>query len=71
MVVFNDFAEVPTHILEHTTEYPAFYLDRNYRYLICKRGVSFDAKGSEVMTHGGMTIDEVIVPFIKIKETEK
>jgi hypothetical protein len=71
MVVFKDFADIPTQILEHTTEYPAYYLDRNYRYLICKRGISFDAKGSEVMTHGGISIDEVIVPFIKIKETMK
>jgi hypothetical protein len=68
MVVFKDFAEIPAQILEYTTEYPAYYLDRNYRYLICKRGVSFDVRGSEVMTYGGMTIDEVIVPFIKIKE---
>jgi hypothetical protein len=69
MVVFKDFAEIPAQILEHTIEYPAYYLDRNYRYLVCKRGVSFDAKDSEVMTHGGISIDEVIVPFIKIKET--
>jgi hypothetical protein len=70
MVVFKDFAELPAQILKYTTEYPAFYLDRNYRYLICKSGVSFNHKDSEVMTHGGMSIDEVIVPFIKIKETE-
>jgi hypothetical protein len=69
MVVFKDFAETSAHILEHTTEYPAYYLDRNYRYFICKHGVSFDATGSEVMAHGGMSIDEVVVPFIKIKET--
>ena len=28
------------------------------------------AKGDEVMSHGGITIDEVIVPFIKIKAVD-
>ena len=38
------------------------------RYFICKNGVSFDIKGKNVMTHGGMSLDEVVVPFIKVKE---
>ena len=33
-------------------------------------GESFDAKGDEVMSHGGITIDEVIIPFIKIKAVD-
>ena len=42
-------------------------MNKAFDYLICDVGDSFDAKGEEVMTHGGITIDEVIVPFIKIK----
>ena len=38
--------------------------------MICGVGESFDAKGDEVMSHGGITIDEVIVPFIKIKAVD-
>ena len=38
-----------------------------YEYLICDAGTSLDVSGEQVMTHGGMTIDEVVVPFIKIK----
>lgn len=67
MLVLKDFAEITNEIIEHTIEYPAYYLYQNYKYLICKTGVSFDDKDSEVMTHGGITLDEVIVPFVKIK----
>ena len=39
-------------------------------YLICAAGTSFDSKGDDVMSHGGITVDEVIVPFITIKAVE-
>ena len=48
-------------------EFPEAYLPKEYDYLVCKAGESFDNKGQTVMSHGGITIDEVIVPFIKIK----
>ena len=67
MAVLKDFAEANTLLKEHTVEYPGFYLDKDFRYFICESGVSFDSKGETVVTHGGMSLDEVIVPFIKIK----
>lgn len=70
MLILKDFADVSSEILENTLEYPGFYLDKRYKYLICKPGVSFDNKNSEVMAHGGITLDEVIVPFIKIKAVD-
>ena len=70
MLILKDFADVSNDVTENTVEYPAYYLDKNYRYLICKTGVSFDNKNSEVMTHGGITLDEVIVPFVKIKAVD-
>ncbi len=48
-------------------EFPKTYLPKEYDYLICDVGDSFDAKGEDVMSHGGITIDECVVPFIKIK----
>lgn len=51
-------------------EYPKYYLPKEYDYLICDTGVSLDNPGEQVMTHGGMTIDEVVVPFIKIKAVQ-
>jgi hypothetical protein len=68
MAVLKDFAEETDMLRENTVLFPGTYLDKSYRYYICKRGVSFDSKGDEVMTHGGVSIDEVIVPFIRILE---
>jgi len=70
MLILKDFADISNEVIENTVEYPAYYLDKNFRYLICKTGVSFDNKNNQVMTHGGITIDEVIVPFVKIKAVE-
>lgn len=52
-------------------DYPKYYLPKEYEYLICDAGMSLDVFGEQVMTHGGMTIDEVVVPFIKIKAEKK
>lgn len=51
-------------------EFPKTYLPKEYDYLICDVGKSFDVKGEEVMSHGGISIDEGIVPFIMIKAVE-
>lgn len=67
MAVLKDFADKHDLIDQHATEYPGHYLNKEYAYFVCEPGVSYDTKGERVMTHGGMTIDEVIVPFIKIK----
>ena len=55
-------------LLEHTADYAGYFLPKEYRYFVCKQGVSFNNKDEQVITHGGMSIDEVIVPFIRIKE---
>lgn len=69
MFVLKDFAKSIDLIKKYNLiEYPGYYLDKQYEYLICNTGTSFDIKNSKVMTHGGISIDEVIVPFIKIEE---
>lgn len=68
MIVLQDFADKDKLIRQYgLIEYPKFYLDKQYDYLICDTGESLDAKGETVMTHGGISIDEVVVPFIEIK----
>lgn len=68
MMVLHDFADKQTLKGQYDLiDYPKYYLNKEYDYLICGAGWSFDAKGEEVMSHGGITVDEVIVPFIKIK----
>ena len=72
MIVLKDFANKDSLLekYENLIAYPGYYLDKQFDYLICGVGESFDAKGDEVMSHGGITIDEVIVPFIKIKAVD-
>ncbi|WP_289222555.1 PglZ domain-containing protein [uncultured Bacteroides sp.] len=71
-LALKDFADKAGLIEKHgLVEYPKYYLPKEYDYLICDVGDSFDAKGDEVMTHGGITLDEVVVPFIKIKAVQK
>ncbi|MBS4024832.1 MAG: PglZ domain-containing protein [Clostridia bacterium] len=68
MIILKDFANSKELIEKYNLiEYPGYYLDKQYEYLICNTGTSFDTKNSMVMTHGGISIDEVIVPFIKVK----
>lgn len=68
MIVLKDIADV--HGIKSKfdmVEYPKYYLPKNLNYLVCDVGTSLDNKNEDVMSHGGMAIDEVIVPFIKIK----
>jgi hypothetical protein len=68
MTVLKDFAEANDLLARNASEYLGYYMDKGYRYYVCNPGVSFDNKGESVMTHGGISLDEVIVPFIRIKE---
>jgi hypothetical protein len=72
MIVLKDFADKESLLssYDNLIEYPGYYLDKQMKYIICGVGDSFDAKGDEVMSHGGISLDEVIVPFIKIKAVE-
>lgn len=71
MIVLKDFADKQKHIDQYKLiDYPKYYLSKEFDYLICGVGSSFDARDEEVMSHGGITVDEVIVPFIKIKAVE-
>lgn len=71
MMVLKDFADKEKYLTrEDTIQYPGYYLDKQYEYFICETGVSYDVSNSVVMTHGGISIDEVIVPFIKVKAVQ-
>lgn len=71
MVVIKDFADKESLLNTYgMIEYPKYYLSKENDYLICAAGTSFDSKGDDVMSHGGITLDEVIVPFITIKAVE-
>lgn len=68
MLVLKDFADKEGLKEKYgLLEFPKTYLPKEYDYLICDVGDSFDVKGEDVMSHGGISIDEGIVPFIKVK----
>ena len=70
-LVLKDFADKESIKEKYgLLEYPKYYLPKEYDYLLCDIESSFDVNGEEVMSHGGITLDEVVVPFIKIKAVE-
>lgn len=68
LLVVNDLADVEDIRDKYgLIEFPGTFLDKRYRYLLCHSDVSFDNPGKKVMSHGGISIDEVIVPFICVR----
>jgi len=65
MIVQEDFAEDLSNDAR-LIRYPGYYLDKHYQYYICENGVALESANEDVVVHGGMSIDEVIVPFIEI-----
>ncbi len=71
MLVLKDFADKEGLKAKYNLlDFPKTYLPKDYDYLICDVGVSFDSKGEDVMSHGGISIDECVVPFIQVKAEE-
>ena len=71
MVVLKDFADKDSLKAKYCLlEYPKYYLPKDCDYLICNVGESLDIRGEQVMTHGGISLDEVVVPFIIVRERE-
>lgn len=67
MMVLNDLGDKESLMEKYPLiEYPKYYLDKSYTYLICEGQASYDCKNETVMSHGGITLDEVVVPFIKV-----
>lgn len=68
MVVLKDFADKDSLLQSRNmVEFPGYFLNKKFDYLICSGHESMDAKGEQVITHGGITLEEVVVPFITIK----
>ena len=43
-------------------------LRRDHYYLLAEAGEAFTVKNKQVVSHGGMTLEEVVVPFVKIQQ---
>jgi hypothetical protein len=68
MIVLKDFADVSDELATRTFVYPGYYCDRKFQYRICKGRTSFDNKNEIVMTHGGISLEEVVVPFVEVRK---
>lgn len=67
--IYRDFAV--THKVEenfNVLKFPGIYLPKGYQYIICDEDNAFGTRGKSYVCHGGMSIEEVIVPFIRIKD---
>lgn len=62
---YADYEKTKTQFDLH--EYQGYYMPKNFRYLICKENEAFGVKNKEIISHGGKSIEEVIVPFIRIE----
>lgn len=72
MMVLKDYADIDSLSSEyHLQEYPGYYLPKDYNYMLCEDSEALAYKGEKVMSHGGISIEEVIVPFIRIKGDEE
>jgi len=54
-----------------TIEWPQIGLPANYRALLAPGRGAFIAEGKQVVGHGGIALEEVIVPFIMIRGGER
>ncbi|MDA8227468.1 MAG: BREX-3 system phosphatase PglZ [Desulfitobacterium hafniense] len=48
-------------------QYPGYYLPKDFEYYLCDENLAFANKGKTIVCHGGMSVEEVIVPFIEIR----
>lgn len=67
-VVYQSFAD-PIELQKFTTtQYSGTYLPEGYTAYLFTEGTCYGTPGKEYVTHGGMTLEEAVVPFVKIGE---
>ena len=67
-VIYQCYAEALELEKFSTEQYSGTYLPDNYKAYLFTSDCCYGDRGKEYITHGGMTIEEVIVPFVKIGE---
>ena len=68
MLVVNGLADVSDKQEKYgLLQFPGGFLPQGLGCYVCPSGVSLDSPGENVMGHGGMSIDEVVVPFITVR----
>jgi|LSQX01.1.fsa_nt_gb hypothetical protein len=67
VIILKGFAEASDALKEIGHPFPATYLNKDYQYYLANDNTAFAAKDRQLVTHGGASIEEVVVPFIRIK----
>lgn len=62
---FGDYEEIKEQF--GMIKYPPYYLPKDFNYLVCEHDKSLGIGDKKIFSHGGISIEEVIVPFIKIE----
>lgn len=69
-VVYKDFAGAEELRKFNVKEYAGTYMPKNYRYFFLENGECIGDNGSKYITHGGDSIEELLVPFVRIGEIQ-
>jgi len=67
-VIYKDFAGVEEISKFNVTEYAGTYIPKNYRYFLFANNECIGDYGNKYITHGGDSIEELLVPFVRIGE---
>lgn len=69
-VIYKDFAGAEELNKFSVNEYTGTYMLNNYRYFLFENGECIGDYGNKYITHGGESIEELLVPFIRIGEIQ-
>jgi len=69
-VIYQSFAEAIELDKFSTLRYSGAYLPDGFNAYVFREGACYGDRGKEYITHGGMTLEETVVPFIRIGETD-
>ena len=67
-VIYKDFAGAEELNKFSVKEYEGTYMPKNYRYFLFANGECIGDYGNKYITHGGDSIEELLVPFVRIGE---
>lgn len=65
-VIYQSFAGAEELDKFSVIEYTGQYVPKDYRYFAFEAHSCYGDKGTEYISHGGMTIEEMIIPFVRI-----
>ncbi|MDD4402806.1 MAG: BREX-3 system phosphatase PglZ [Desulfitobacteriaceae bacterium] len=69
-VIYKDFAGAEELDKFKACEYAGTYMPKNYRYFLLANGECIGDRGNKYIAHGGDSIEELLVPFVRIGEKQ-